>query len=271
MDLSDLKDAEALEKEALRAAITDFIAITNDFAAGIEVVRFGSTRHAPIQRENLTYRLADDLLESAIAASTNVEAGCLNPALRELRYILEQCIKYASIDERFQSHDLGQRLRFMRFRKVELLQAASEPSHLIAADTRSQLLSALGRLYGRLSEYVHPSLHQAEERIARDKLGYYLGRHTSKDVQRLTSIAVLVYDISLLFYCHPLGFSLIGDAFLSAWESSVGWTFHHTPYMYALSQRFNYKFERRNAAGGPVHDRVRDWVSLLEQRMLQMA
>lgn len=268
MDISQLAVDAEREKAKLQAEVESFVVLSNDFIFGVDSIRSMSTRSRNLHLENLTFRLTDDLLESVIAAAASVEAGAVNPAKRELRYILEQCVKYAFVDQKFQQHRLDDKLQYIRYRDVELVSAARDISLFVAENVKDALLREIGPLYGQLSEYVHPSLHQAQERLNRYRTGHYIGRHTAADVMGVNTLAARVYDIALLYFSHPLGFGLVGDVLINWWEDRVAWRFHYTPYMRALSAVYDYKYERKEGKAGPVYSRMKELLELLQRQLM---
>lgn len=267
MDISVFAVETEREQAQRQAEVERFVQLNNHFILGIDDIRRMSTRSRDLHLENLTFRLTDDLLESVIAASASVESGAINPAKRELRYIVEQCVKYAFVDQRLQQNSIDQKLQYMRHRDIELVASARNISLFVPQEVKDTLLEELGPLYGELSEYVHPSLHQAKERLERYRTGHYIGRHTAEDIKQLYTLAARVYDISLLYFTHPLGVGLVGDAITSWWEDHVAWSFHYTPYMRALSDVYNYKHERKSGKAGPVYRRVGELLAALKRRL----
>jgi hypothetical protein len=263
VDIADLFDEAEAEKAARATETQRFIELSNAFVFGVDSLRWMSKRHRTVGIDTLTFRLTDDLLESAIAASTNVESGALNPAKRELRYILEQSVKYAFVDQRMQKHPVEKKLTFLQFRDIELVDAARDVGLFVPDAIKETLLNELGPLYGQLSEFVHPSHRLADDRIRRSRSGHYIGSHTVKDVREVNSLAKRVFDIGLLYCCQPLGPSLVGDVMLNSWEDVAWWPFHYTPYMRALSDLYDYKDERRDDRSGPMWRRVVQLLGLL--------
>ncbi len=262
VDLAVLAEEEAACKAERDKALRRFVQIANAFIIGVDSLRWMSKRARVIGIETLTFRLTDDLLESAIAASANVESGVLNPAKRELRYILEQSVKYAFVDRRMQDQSIEEKLQFLECRTVELVDSAREVDLFVPKSVKADVLREMGPLYGRLSEFVHPSHRLAQDRVRRSGTGHYIGSHTVADVQELIGLAERVFDIGLLYCCQPLGPSLVGDVVLSTWEGMAWWPFHYTPYMRALADQYDYKYERQCGPGGPM------WRRILELRLL---
>ena len=261
---------EAKARKAERDVATQrFVQLANGFAIGMDSLRWMSKRASVLGSATLTFRLTDDLLESTFAASANVESGALNPAKRELRYILEQSVKYAFVDRKMQDQTIEKKLQFLEFRAVELVDSARDVALFVPELVKASLLRELGPLYGRLSEFVHPSHRLAEERVRHSTTGHYIGNHTIADVRDVIGLAELVFDISLLYCCQPLGPSLVGDVLLNSWEEAAWWPFHYTPYMRSLSDQYDYKCERQHESGGPVWRRMSDVQLLLEALRVQ--
>lgn len=264
MDIAELYvEGEKLEQER-KKTIEDFIVLSNDFIIGLDFVRSMAEISPSFRLEALGFRLADDLLESTIVATSSVKHGAVNPAKRELRYILEQCVKYAFVDQQMRHCAIKQKMHYLNFRKVEFIDSARGLSLFLSNYTRTSLLNELPHLYGRLSEYVHPSFSQSRERIERYRTRHYIGRYTAADIREVTSIAERVFDISLLYFCHTLGSNLVKGV-VKWFDESVGWSFHHTLYMREFWGMHINAFEAPQTT--IVAGYIRDLILLLEGKL----
>ncbi|QVK23304.1 hypothetical protein KHX94_00205 [Shewanella dokdonensis] len=68
-------------------------------------------------KKYLLPRHFDDIVEAALTAQLAVENGALNPARRELRYMLEVAVNVAYVDEIRAKDSFDERVAFYRGKK----------------------------------------------------------------------------------------------------------------------------------------------------------
>lgn len=197
----------------------------------------------------------DDLVESAITARAAINNGVLNPARRELRFVLETAINHLYVDESLlQRASIDAKLAHPKAKNVDTMKAAAA------------LGLSIGPLYGRLSEVVHPSPAQFRVRLDRAAQGVYLGFEKPAELREIAALQLEVYDVALACVFRALGPGLSGDVFINVLDDRLWWPFHYTPHCYGISRMFNGKYERQYRLGGPVRDRVLELLRLLEAR-----
>jgi len=85
---------EALRKsQNFETAASRTTALVSDYTLGLQSVSMMSTRWSGFGQTRLSLRMHDLFLESAISTLSLVREGMLNPARRELRFLLEASIK----------------------------------------------------------------------------------------------------------------------------------------------------------------------------------
>jgi hypothetical protein len=228
--------------------------ITTGFMIGLRTCWLWSTRWPAYYDNTMTFRAMDDLVESAITARLAIDNGALNPARRELRFVLGSAINHLYVDERLlRGVSLEIKLTSPRTKNIDTVKAAN------AIDL------SIGALYGRLSQVVHPSPAQFRVRLARSAQGNYLGFESLDELREITDLQLEVYDIALACVFRSLE-PMTGEVFIEVLDDLLWWPFHHTPHCYRMSAMFNYKAERQNRRGGPVRDRVLELLRVIEAR-----
>lgn len=187
------------------------------------------------------------LLESAISTLSLIREGLLNPARRELRFLLGASVKVWWCDGLEPAGEGKNKVAFVhdpgaiRFRDVvETL----EP-RLIDATTARNLLELLTNLYGQLSTHVHASTDGVGVDLRRFEKGQYIGFESIGDVNRINDLFVQVLDISLAAVFESFDVGLLGDIFVAVLDDMPKWAFHKTPLVSSISSHFRYKAERQ--------------------------
>lgn len=240
--------------------------VHNSFLLGLRSVRQMSWRH-PSYEESLVMRFTDDLVESAVATQSLIHDGAHNPARRELRYVLEATVNHLHVDQLMPSASLKTKLAFLNARAmIETLTVGKSLALFIETTARDQFKSTLVELYALTSQYVHPRPLQLEERLARHDRGIFIGFETPAELREVVVLAARVYDLALCCVFHALGQGMTGDLFVHVFDEMIWWPYHYLPLTHAVSSTFNYKHERQQERGGPVRDRVEEWLELLALR-----
>jgi len=234
---------------------------TRGFLLGLHTSWLMSRRWTDYYDNTLTYRFIDDLMESAISIHVEVDNGALNSARRELRFVLETAINHAYIDRLLPRADLETKLGHPEARDVDIVKAARKMGMIVA----------LGPLYGRLSQVVHPTPAQLRTRLEQSARGVYLGFETPAELREFAELQLEVYDIALWCVFDSLGPGLTGDLFINVFDDVLWWPYHHSPLAYSISRGLNYKAERQNSKAGPVRDRMQDFLRVLEARCRELS
>lgn len=265
-ELIAAKEAQAQAHEELRqtpewrSARRRLDTITNGFLTGLQACWFAARRWPTYYDNTLTFRAMDDLLESAITSWAAIGNGALDPARRELRFVLESAINHLYVDEKLlRGADLEIKLAHPRAKNIDTVGAASE------------LGLTIGRLYGRLSEVVHPTPAQFQARLSRSAQGNYIGFESLAELREIADLQLQVYDIALKCVFDALGPGLTGDLFIHVFDDLLWWPFHHAPLTYAISVGLNPKAERADQQAGPVRDRLQELLRVLEARQQMLS
>ena len=130
-----------------------------DYALGLNAVSLMSTRSSAYGEVLLSLRMLDLLIESAISTLSLIREGMLNPARREMRFLLEASIKAWWCDSVEPSGGVQRKIDFLddlgsaRFREV----VDTLHPRLLDELTRGNLIQIITNLYAQLSTHVHAS------------------------------------------------------------------------------------------------------------------
>lgn len=218
-----------------------------DYALGVNTVSLMSTRSGVYAQSLLSLRMFDLLLESAISTLALIREGMLNPARREMRFLLEASVKAWWCDGVDPAGDVKDKLELLddlgaaRFREV----VETLNPRLIDEATARNLLQLLTNLYGQLSTHVHASTGGVGVDLRRFEKGQYVGFETIGDVNRINDLFTQVLDISLAAVFESFDAGLLGDIFVVVLDDVPKWAFHKAPLVSSISAHFNYKAERQ--------------------------
>lgn len=201
-------------------------------------------------KNSLVIQSTDDLAQSTFAILNLVEEGLINPAKRELRYVIESSVKNLYVDqyagglESFP--ELTERLAFLK--------ANVKPSSIdvrnqlilraLSSDNTKQLIDDIYSNYRDCCAYVHVSHEQIEERLKMREKGRSFGFETADELRNIGRLMFRVYDIVLTLYFHGCGLSTTGDIFIHTLDDLTTWKFHKGKYVSLVSTFFNYKYEQ---------------------------
>lgn len=261
-DLTVMRNAAVVAHEALcrspgfETASRRTAKLVSDYALALNAVSLMSTRWGGYGQARLSVRMLDFFLESAISALSLVREGMLNPARREMRFLLEASIKAWWCDCVEPGGAVETKVRFLddlgaaRFRDVV---ETIEP-RLLDVSTKTALLQLVTDLYARLSTHVHASTSGIGVDIRRFEKGQYVGFETIADVNRANDLFAQVLDVSLAATFESFDAGLVGDIFVTLLDKEPKWSFHRLPLVQAISHHFDYKAERTRAEAGHQRD-----------------
>jgi hypothetical protein len=233
--------------DAFNAAATRTDRLIGDYAFALNAISVMATRCEALRDARLSLRMHDLFLESAVSTGALLREGMLNPARREMRFLLEASIKAWWCDGQAPGGAVASKVDFLddlgaaRFREVvETLNV-----RLIDASTASQLLQMATNLYSRLSTHVHASKTAVGAELRRFAKGKYIGFENVADVNAANDLFAEVLDVSLAAVFESFDHALLGDVFVGIFDDHTKWAFHRTPLVKAISAHFDYKAERR--------------------------
>lgn len=91
----------------------------HDLMQSLRICEIAASRWHEFTQNYLLPRHFDDIVEAALTAQLAIENGALNPARRELRYMLEVAVNIAYVDEVRAKDTLDDRVAYYRGRGVK--------------------------------------------------------------------------------------------------------------------------------------------------------
>ena len=170
-------------------------------------------RDPSFNANHLLSYLADDFIQSAVSITFLAREGGLSVAKRELRFIIESSIKLCFVHQQKYNSSVQDKL-------TEFDKELSSPSISIKRDLNLNMLppnlrdvfsEEIGRLYGKMSGYVHLTPEQILERIAAVDAGRTLGREGSAQVLELNNLISKGFAASLVLLLHSVPEYVAGD------------------------------------------------------------
>ena len=173
--------------------------------------------------------------------------GGLSVAKRELRFLIESSIKLSFVHQQKYKSSVQDKL-------TEFDKELSSPSISIKRDLNLNMLPAglrdvfsedVGRLYGKMSEYVHLTPEQILERITAVDAGRTLGREGSAEAQELNNLISKGFAASLVLLLHSVPEYVAGDWLVAPDGSTIDWYFVGSRFVAGIDSYFDYKHERQ--------------------------
>lgn len=237
-----LRESEAykLELQFLRKTILDF---TNT----LRLCKITASRWADFHEKYLLPQHFDDLAEAALTAQLAIDNGALNPARRELRYMLEVVVNIAYVDEEMSEVSLSERRNFYKSKQVKKInvdQVSKLPLRLLG-EHKELFSQHVKNTWVRSSNYVHLTKRQMDQKLELREKGIVLGMETVEMLQEVVSEVHEVCSIVSILAFETIGPSFTGDMFVDNLDSIDHWTLHASGYIALVDSHFDYKHERK--------------------------
>ena len=242
---------EALRRsEGFKVASGRSVGLASDYALGLRALSAMSMRWDGFRQTRLNLRSHDLLLESAFSIQWLIQEGMLNPARREMRFLLEASIKAWWCDSCQPNGEVAAKLEILddlgasRFRDI----VASIEPRLLDQTAKDEFLYIVTNLYARLSTNVHASTGGIGVALRRFERGRYVGFESVADVNEANELFAQVLDVSLAAAFESFEEGLVGDIFVVVLDDAK-WKFRKTPFVGGILRHFDYKFERHEEPG----------------------
>lgn len=236
-----------IESQEYQQEIKFFNKILDDFILATTVISIYSSRCLEIWENSLLIRGFDGFLESAVATSLMIEQGAINPAKRELRYVLETSIKYLVVDQKIPYASYDEKVIYLN-EKIPKASISPVDDILVLGlsnDELKEFKDDVNDLYKKLCKYVHPSKYQIDEYSKRCSRGAYIGFETGKEINEFNRLIFRIYEIIIITAFTSLGFSMTGDLFINVFDEKESWKFNKGKYVNKISHAYDYKVERK--------------------------
>lgn len=190
----------------------------------------------------------DDIAEAAITVKLAIENGALNPARRELRYMLEVAVNTAYVDEVKGDKFFDERVNFFKSKKVTKrnIDNISELPIRLLPDNKKEFMELVKNAWINASNYVHPTKRRMQEKLDYRQQGISLGLETLEMLRDIVAEVFEVFTIVLALVFETIGPSLTGDLLVDNLDKVDAWQFHKSQIMAVIDAEFDYKHERKH-------------------------
>lgn len=239
-----------------RAVIVQIDRLLADYGTAINAIDLMATRHPPYFETLITLRMKQHFVQSVVASIYLVKDGMLDPARRELRFLLEASVKTLWLDRLHERtkvaaknapgdvadkvialDDLGAR----RFGEI----VSDLEFGLLSQDAAKTYRQTATDLFSKLSTYSHVSAKNVKRDLSNFDRGNTFGHETAADIEAFARVAKRVLDLALASHFEAFDQGLVGDILVQVFDDEPRWTFHKTPLVGAINRHFDYKAERQ--------------------------
>lgn len=237
-----------MESEAYQQEIKFFHKIIDDFIMTLACISFYSTRCQQLNENSIMIREIELLIESIVGISQQIKEGTINPAKRELRFMLESSVKYLLVDQKANELTYEEKIHYL---DKSIPNASIEPIGEIRFfglnnKEASEFRNDVRVIFSKLCEFVHPSKYQIDEYLRRCKRGAFIGFETQKEINDFNKLLFRTLDIITVLMFEVLGISFTGDLFIHVFDEKKDYKFVKGKYVSRYSKVFDYKAERKN-------------------------
>lgn len=225
----------------------------------LQICDIAATRWHFFTENYLFPRHFDDVVEAAITAQLAIENGALNPARRELRYMLEVAVNTAFVDEHWASAKFNERIDFFKSKKVNKrnVDHITELPLRMLGKKREAFIQATRNAWVRSSNYVHLTKRRMDEKLSLRAKGIRLGFETAEMLAEVTLEVHHVCSIVVVLVFETIGPSFTGDILVDGIDSDENWPFHADEFLAVVDSHFDYKHERQKRLESHIERRVR--------------
>ena len=239
-----------------QAAIKHLDRMVAQYGTAITAIDLMATRHPPFFDSLITLRVKPHFVQSMVVAVSLVKEGMLDPARRELRFLVEASVKTLWLDRGGErKNDASDTGSFNVTRKVATLddlgsrkfgEIVSELEFgLLPDDAVATYRQTATDLYSKLSTYTHVSAANVKRDLANFDRDRSFGFETVQDVEAIAQLAKRVLDLALASHFEAFDHGLVGDILVNVFDDEPRWLFRKTPLVGAINRHFDYKAERQ--------------------------
>lgn len=235
------------ESPEYRAELGTMRTAVRHFAESLRMLDFVATRWSAYKENYLLPVYFDEFVEAALTAQLAIENGALNPARRELRYMVEVAVNIAYVDETRSGGSFDERTTYYRSKEVRKQNA----DHV--RDLPLRMLGAYGPLFAdsvvqawvKASNYVHLTKRRVDEKLKLRQQGVTLGFETLAMLQSVVADLHEACSLVLVLNFETIGPLFTGDVMV-ALEDRDDWAFHASGWIALIDSYFDKKYERAN-------------------------
>ncbi len=233
-----------------------------DYGLGINAIDFMAARDPTYFNKRISLRMKPHFVQSMIAAGHMIKEGLLDPARREMRFLVEAAAKALWLDQgsaspRASGETVSVPPSTTVAEKVAALDGLGRERFdqvvdslrfgLLDEPAIEQYRQTAKSLYGTLSTTTHVSSSNVERDLANFDRGEHFAFETVADVNPIARLLRQVLDLTLASHFEAFDHGLVGALFEPHFEPS--WSFLKTPLVAAVDRHFDYKHERRVRRG----------------------
>ena len=244
-----------------QAAIRQLDRLVADYGLAVNAINLMATRWPPFFDTLITIRVKPYLIQSLVAAIWMAKEGMLDPARRELRFLLEALVKTLWLDRGAlkigdkgtdrsgadQTLDVTAKVAALddlggeRFGEI----VARLEFNLLPEDAASIYRQTATDLYSKLSTHNHVSSANVARDLANFDRDRAFGFETVADIDAIARLSKRVLDLALASHFEAFDAGLVGDILVTVFDDQPRWTFRKTPLVGAIDRYFDYKAERQ--------------------------
>jgi hypothetical protein len=194
-------------------------------------------------QDSLVFRFVGELWESSFIIWDLLDVGAHNAARREMRYMLENAVKYVSVDTTVDG-PLEERIRFLHEKVPPSSIGMVDDVHVgFNGPFAQQFTADVKQLYSELCAYVHPSKEQINSLLNAELVGGRMRFDTARELERFGRKLFRFYDILLVLIITALGYPLFKDIY-EVFYNMKKWKFHKGRYMREYTAGLRYYWDR---------------------------
>lgn len=235
------------ESDEYRSEIRFLRRTVQDLIHSLRLCEIAASRWQEFGDNYLLPRHFDDIVEAALTAQLAIENGALNPARRELRYMLEVAVNIAYVDEIRAKDSFDERIAYYKGKGVKKsnVDHVFDLSLRLLGDYKESFAISVRNAWVRASNYVHLTKRRIDEKLRLREEGVTLGMETVAMLRDIVSEVHEVCSIVVTLTFETIGPSFTGDLLVDSLDEQEEWAFHANEYIAIVDSYFDYKHERR--------------------------
>ena len=237
-----------LESDEYQSSLRLLEVVTFDFIKGMKSCSMYCSRGIDFRDNSLSLSHIDDYFMSAIMILTMLREGGINPAKREMRYLIDSSMRYLFVDQQLWRGKLNEKVLYFdkKIDKSNIKYINDIDLHMIDDQgLKKSFCSEYTQAYYKACEYVHASTRQIEERFALYEQGITIGLERAEQQQEVAELLSEVYSTLLVFTFHASGVSTVGDLMVDTLSPQNEWVYNGNKYIAEIDRHFDYKHERK--------------------------
>lgn len=266
------REAKAEEHEKLRNSeeyqkeLTFLKKTVHDLIQTLKLSEVAASRWVHFTEHYLLPRHFDELVEAAITAQLAIENGALNPARRELRYMLEVAVNIAFVDEQKGKETFDEKIKFFKSKHVK----KRNVDHIFELPLRllpkhkAIFANSVRDAWVKATNYVHPTKRRMDEKLALREQGIIIGMESIEMMQSIVADVHEVCTIVMVLAFETIGPSFTGDLLVDNLDQFDDWLFNKSEFIALIDSYFDYKHERQHRLESHAERRqnlVKYWIN----------